>query len=76
MTPVNVLLVMGCFLIVSGVALIAYQIKTKSPPSSETAASPVHTGRLSASSPYPGVILVAFGVILLLAAAGAGHFSN
>jgi hypothetical protein len=73
----NVLLAMGGLLIVSGIALVGYQV-IYSPPTAAThetsqqpeSAMPVALGqrmKIEARSPYPGIIMIAFGTALLLA---------
>jgi hypothetical protein len=82
--PTIVALAMGSLLIVAGIALIGYEVAKKQQRQPEQqqgqgqaeAATPVHTPKFSVSSPYPGVILVGLGVILLLATLGMQPFSN
>jgi hypothetical protein len=69
----NVLLAMGSLLIASGIALVGYQV-IYSPPAESSqpreSAMPVAVGermKVEARSPYPGIIMVAFGTALLLA---------
>jgi len=72
----NVVLAMGSLLIASGIALVAYQIirpaavSSESPPPAESM-MPVAIGKklkIEARSPYPGIVMIAFGTALLLAA--------
>jgi hypothetical protein len=67
MNTVIVLDVMGSLLIVCGIGLVTYQVAIKPPPAT-VAASPMHGAGMSASSPYPGIILAALGAALLLTA--------
>jgi hypothetical protein len=65
MLPVILATVMGCLLIIAGLAMVAYQMRMvswKHPP--ERSASVSHEG-LALKTTYPGLVVIAIGAAML-----------